>query len=875
MTSSVVQVYSDQTLSFGYVIEGLFRDSRNNSTADQCNNGRGNGDGVWLDGAIPGEVEIVIGKNKKKDTILVDNAFSIADANLGISNDQPEREECFCGRRFKRGDDDGDIAPLLKPPLWYAAKYGGFVESNDNDLPDEQAEWDSDEDGDPDGYHMLYAPQNIVDSFSSILDLIAGVSSSSSVVANTQQLQDGTMIYQGRFDSSNWSGDVVAFPVLDGGSLGEGLWSAQERVDQQFDGTGWTNNRIILTATAKTDGGTAFRWDNLSESQQAALNRNPETTNDDGQGEDRLNFIRGDRSEELQQGGLFRDRVHLLGDIVNSDPIYVGRPPFGYSDSLIEGVPYSDFADDPRGASQGERDAMIYLGGNDGMLHAFDARTAAEASSHAGKERFAYVPRAVYSTLPLLPALDYQRNHRFFVDGNQIVGDVVFGYSRWFRQVWEDNWRSVLVGTLGAGGKGVYALDVTDPATFTESADGAVSPLQRVLWDITSEDSEFEDLGYTFSAPTIVLAPLYKLFDEWDLGLFWMSIFGNGYDSTDGKAVLYMLRINDGSVLKSITADVGPGNGLSSVAPVDLDDDKQIDFVYAGDLKGNLWRFDGPSNGLGWRIGHGGLPIFTARDANGNVQPITIRPAVFKRRNGTVLVVFGTGKFFETSDAGADSSVTHSLYGVLDRFDDTSTISRDYLLEQEFLTGATHLGFELRESSDYPMTWHQTAGSLPTGSEEAPAYLGWYLDLIDPTQATGSQSVGELVAAEMRVRGDRVIFTSMIPSEEPCDFGGEGWLIELSYLTGQRPSDVLFDLDGDGRFTVADQPVVSDGGEEETRMTPNAKKSKIGIVQQPAIIGNGGREYKYASGGMPAAVEVTTENPGSASAGRASWLELE
>jgi type IV pilus assembly protein PilY1 len=328
-------------------------------------------------------------------------------------------------------------------------------------------------------------------------------------------------------------------------------------------------------------------------------------------------------------------------------------------------------------------------------------------------------------------------------------------------------------------------------------------------------------------------------------------------------------------VLKGIVADSGPGNGLSSVAPVDVDDDKRIDYIYAGDLKGNIWRFDSVADGYGWRLGHGGLPIFTARDANGNVQPITIRPAVFKRKNGSLMVVFGTGKFFETSDAAANPSVTHSLYGVLDRLDGTPTITRDDLLQQEFLAGATHFGFELRESSDYPMTWHQTAGMLPTGSEEVPAYLGWYLDLIDPTQAFGSQSVGELVAAEVRVRGDRIIFTSMIPSEEPCDFGGEGWLIELSYLTGQRPSDVLFDLDGDGLFTAYDQPRLDSNDQDSPRLNPNAKKSKIGIIQQPAIIGDGGREYKYASGGMPADVEVTTENPGNASGGRASWLELE
>jgi type IV pilus assembly protein PilY1 len=310
------------------------------------------------------------------------------------------------------------------------------------------------------------------------------------------------------------------------------------------------------------------------------------------------------------------------------------------------------------------------------------------------------------------------------------------------------------------------------------------------------------------------------------------------------------------------------------VAPVDLDGDHSIDFIYAGDLKGNLWRFEPTSNGTNWGVSLSGQPLFTARDANGSAQPITVRPLVFKHPYGGVMVVFGTGKFFEVSDAVPNTSVTQSLYGVWDRFDGSAAISRNHLLEQEFIASGQNSGYDLRVSSKRPMTWHPERG-LPTGSEETSTHLGWYLDLVDPS----GDAEGELIAAEVRARGDRAIFTSMIPSTESCDYGGEGWLIELSYLTGQRPAGVLFDLDDDGRFRDSDMITIAvddpdAAGEDETEQVgANAKKSKIGIVQQPAIIGNGAREYKYNSGGMPADIEVTRENPGNAAGRRASWLE--
>ena len=861
VTASTVQVYSDRAMSFGFMIDGLFRDGQYQDTADHCDNGLGNGDGIYLEEAIAGSVIADDGgskKIKKKDTTVIEGAFSIETPDLRIPSVHPERENRFCGRRFKPGDSGiGEPAPMLKPPLWYATKYGGFNDSNDNGLPDLQAEWDSDGDGDPDGYHMLYAPQDIGDSFDSVLDLIAGVSSSSSVVANTLVLKTGTYIYQGRFDSGDWSGDLVAYPVNMDGTLGDLAWQSRDEIDRQFAGSGWTSSRVIYTSAGSTARGVRFRWDDLTVNQKAALNRNPQSGLDDGLGSARLDFLRGDVSNELQQGGGFRDREHLLGDIVNSDPIYVAQPPFGYPDSLERYADYSSFVATPR-------DAMIYVGANDGLLHGFDV--------NSGEERMAYVPRGAYAQLSWLTDIDYEGNHRFFVDGGIIVGDVVLNW--WGYR--GDGWRSVLVGTLGAGGKGIYALDVTDPNQFSETLTAADDV---VLWDHTSADTGFGELGYTFSAPAIIRLRYYfgTVSDPWNLGT-WAVAVGNGYGSTNGSARLYLIAVGSGSIIADLPVDAGPGNGLSSVAPVDLNGDYNVDYIYAGDLKGNVWRFEPSADRTRW-VASFSEPLFTARDAAGNPQPITVRPAVFTHPNGGVLVVVATGKFFEVEDAAPNPSRVNSIYAVWDRLDGTRGILRSHLREQEFFGGGTAHGYDLRVSTSHGVTWHN-AGGLPTGTEDPPEYLGWYLDLLDPLGDNGPTPRGEVVAAEIKVRGERIIITSMIPSEEPCDFGGEGWLTELNYLDGNPPAEVLFDLNDDGAFddldtlavTVEDQAT----REQQTRqVSANSKASRIGIIQQPAIIGAGREEYKFASGGMPADVEVTRENPGSAAGGRTSWAELQ
>lgn len=704
---------------------------------------------------------------------------------------------------------------LLQNPLWYAAKYGSFTDANGNNQPDQAIEWDSDSDGSPDAFFFADDPAKLGPTLAQFLGTAAVQTSSASVVANSVTLETGTHIYQARFDSGNWSGGLVSFPLNLNGSISVADWDAGVVINSQ----NYDSGREIITYDSSSGAGVPFRWNNLSTAQQDALKSDPVTgtlgTQTDG--ENRLNYIRGSNANELQQGGNFRDRLNTagqprrLGDIVNSTPYFVSAPPFHYPDTLESGA-YSGFV-----STYKNRDAMLYVGANDGMLHGFAVAN--------GEEKIAYVPRAVFSELNQLTALDY--SHRYYVDGSPTVGDAFFGGA----------WHTVLLGGLGAGGKGIFALDVTNPTNFDESNAGSL-----VLWDITSHDSDFLELGYTFSQPSIVKLP----------GGQWAAVFGNGYGSASGKAILYIVNIADGSLIAAVDTGEGPNNGLSTPAPVDVNGDHIIDYIYAGDLLGNLWRFE--KQGASWTVsfkqGTTPKPLFDATDGT-NPQPITTRPEVGKHPKYGYLVYFGTGKYFETGDNNPGGSTIHTFYGIWDKDNGSFGSARNTLLEQEVMATTNAFGFELRAVSNNAIDWTQ--------------HNGWYLDL--PT-------TNEMQVTDSQLRGDRIIFTTLIPSSASCDYGGNSWLMELDAFDGGRLSDPIFDLNDDDKFNTQDEVTFTlDSGNES--LPPSGKQSKVGIIQEPTIISAGTLEYKYASGSSEAQIEVTKENPGALAGGRQSWLQLQ
>ncbi|QBQ56273.1 pilus assembly protein [Nitrosococcus wardiae] len=752
-------------------------------------------------------------------------------------------------------------ATLLKDPLWYAAKWGSFNDRNKDGIP-QGTEWDINNDNTPDNYFLVTNALKLEDQLGKAFDeIIEQTSSNSSVALNSGAISTDSHLYQARFNSSTWTGQLLDFPINSDGSLGAKSWEAAELLD-----TLSSNNRKIVTYKPSTDSGIPFRWptdptssssSELDVDQSSALDTDPATGTTDGRGSDRLDYIRG------TEFSGFRERVHKLGDMVHSSPVYVDTTPaFRYPDTLEgSGNEYSTFK------SNTTRDAMVYVGANDGMLHAFDATT--------GEERFAYVPNAVIKNLSHLSDPNY--NHRYYVDGTPTVVDAFFGSA----------WHTLLAGGLRGGGQGIFALDITTPPSTTTSESTIAS---KVLWEFT--DTDDPDLGYTFSEPNIIRMHNGK----------WAVVFGNGYNntkndgsaSTTGNAVLFIVDAETGTLIKKIDTQTGSAddpiasnrpNGLATVAPIDANGDFIVDYIYGGDLFGNLWKFDVRSSNIsGWEVAYGNSnnpkPLFTAQAADNSYQPITTRPQVDRhpKEIDTFMVYFGTGKYLETNDDSQTGQATQTFYGIWDKFNDNTkfiSFTRSSLLQQEIVKeiaqafdtdgdGSSDTTFEFRVSTGNTIDWS--------------THQGWYLDLVN-TENDNTNNYGEKQVSDPVLRNGRIIFTTLIPSDKLCDFGGTGWLMELNAISGGHLAFTPFDLNNDGIFDNADYINVgdTDGDSEDNHVPASGKKSKVGIIPTPGIITGPATdprvEFKYTSGST-GNIEATRENAGPGYAGRISWIQL-
>jgi type IV pilus assembly protein PilY1 len=482
---------------------------------------------------------------------------------------------------------------------------------------------------------------------------------------------------------------------------------------------------------------------------------------------------------------------------------------------------------------------MIYVGGNDGMLHGFDADT--------GSEKLGFIPGSVFGNLRRLSELNYNDQHKFFVDGAPNFGDVYY----------DNDWHSVLVGGLNKGGQGVFALDITDPTRFGNTANAS----SIVLWEFT--DANDPDLGFTYSQPAIVRLQTGA----------WAAIFGNGYNNTvadgnassTGNAALYIIDIKTGALIKKFDTKRGSTtstpNGLSTPTVVDFNNDSIADFVYAGDLYGNMWKFDiSNRDSTQWSIDYGTAtapaPLFTTKATGSPVtpQPITGRPEVIRGPRGIgTMVLFGTGKYFETSDkvvSQANQNI-QSYYGIVDRntHTDSDLIAFGGLTQQSIISEPT-------------MTFGTSTFTVRTTSNNTVGASGWYMDLLSPVD--GFQ--GERQVSNTTVRAGRVIFTTLVPDTDPCSDGGTSFLMTLDALTGSRLTQTPFDLNRDGVFDGADLV----NGLPISGLDPN-----VGITPDPGILLNaeGTKEFLY-SAGTTSLIGITIGNPGQRTTGRQSWRQI-
>jgi outer membrane protein assembly factor BamB len=568
----------------------------------------------------------------------------------------------------------------------------------------------------------------------------------------TTDLASGAMAYRGWFENGGWQGDLIEYTVSSTGGLTTSVdlteasptnpgsppanWSAhvQFAAAETTSSTYWTNSRKVITYNGSAQ--KAFRWDNLSDPHKTALDAAAASA--DADTSLILDFVRGDRSHETPNGG-YRRRYTVLGDIIHSNPVYVGPPDDSFT---VDG--YAAWAS---GTGRVDRDARVYVGANDGMLHAFDADT--------GDEAWAYVPSMLVDNLDMLAGRPY--SHRYGVDGNLTAQDVRFpGDSAGV-------WRTMLVGGLGAGGKGWFGLDITDPSITSESATSGSDI--KVMWELDAASDA--DLGYSYGQAVIA-----KLNDQ-----KWYAIVGNGYVSTNGVAMLYIIDIDDGGVRKLSTSSgtaLSP-NGLSAPTLVDVNRDGTADIVYAGDIDGQLWKFDlSDTSADAWAVAYSGTPLHSGTSAQPIIQPpeVTLHPGLGH------IVYFGTGRLFTEPEIA--TTTTQSLYGIWDRGTTPPTEANQSLLAQTLSGDLTYTATDIEETVQ---TFNPDAGSVDWSNTH-----GWKVDL----------PAGFRALTPPQLRGGRIKVTVTQPSTR------SNYLVEAFYLDGGSPGSAIFDLDQSGVLNNAD-----------------------------------------------------------------------
>jgi len=727
-----------------------------------------------------------------------------------------------------------------------------------------------------------------------------GSVSVSAVAFNTTSLRDGTVEYRGFFNPKFNTGDLIAFNVdaVNGVvDVDSPIWRAAEEMDGRDHAT-----RSIATLNRTNNSAIPFRFASLNANQLANLSV------------DDANFIRGDRTNE-EPLGLLRTRPSqegLLGDIVHSAPQYVQAPRALRRDQVPypigSGDLYSDFA-----AAKQSRKPIVYVGSNDGMLHAFNADN--------GREEFAYIPNKLIdssqnfaSELVSLTSVTYA--HQFFVDATPTIEDVFMPASKASAT---SSWNTILVGGLGGGGKGYYALNINEPAADYSSENSA---LDTVLWEFTDADDTYpvdssgtplgggawvdssglpvKDLGNTYSPAQLVMTNAVSGGNN-----VWSAVFGNGYNSTAGIAKLFMLSLDGGldgtwSTSDFDKLDTGEGvraapdslaglpNGLGVPAIIDADLNGTADLVYAGDLFGNLYRFDiSDSDKSKWTT----TKLFQATYTSGSVttrQPITVQPYVRKHPTQEGFIVIVTTGSFVTEDDAVSTEI-QSVYGIWDRGagalnpPTAQSDSKSLRLVQQTLTN-------IYDESIVPFSRLRRVSSnaVEYRADDAagnPGTYGWYFDfdVQRPTStvqgnsnpdttglaAPSAQYPGERAIRRIIPRGDEILITTIIPRDSnSCLLAPPGAIFPVNSLSGGNSEGPLFDFNNDG---VIDDDDLVDGYSVGIVIDDDLLNGSL--VDPSLLLGDGDTDFLFLSGGDEQ-ISLRVAQDGKSKTGRLSWREL-
>ena len=646
----------------------------------------------------------------------------------------------------------------------------------------------------------------------------AGGAAASPSISNPSLTPGDSYVFSSTYTSSDWTGELIR-RQLDPGTAQISAyndWSVQGKLDSNTARNIYTFDSSVATTKLKPFTSANFAANanflsphistsptGLTQYLCASTDTCLSATDQDAShaaGANLVNFLRGDRTNEGAEKDntkYYRQRLHVLGDMVNAQVVYVNKPLFSYTDR--------GYAEESTGfvATQASRPSIVYAGSNDGMLHAFHAKgnattealvnasvaataaaladpssndkataaaaaalaanTAVAADTIIGQELWAYIPTMVMPNLYVLADKRYKDKHRYYVDATPVVGDICTSNCA-TGSIGDAVWKTVLVGGLGRGGRGYYALDITDPAN------------PKALWEFTDTN-----LGYSYGNPQIT-----KLSNG-----TWVVLVTSGYNNIanddgaggDGQGRLYVLNASTGALIQSIATGFGDTTSPSGLAKItarvkDPTYDNTVEAVYGGDLYGNLWRFD-----VNKTAGEAQL-LAVLKDGSGNLQPITTKPEVALIPKANAIVVYiGTGRFLAADDANDVSQQT--IYAVKDPVEASATATPALTLSTAIYDNPRALASFVHQTQteiDCPpdtatfiCAQNTKVRTSTSNTVEFASDAGWYVDLI---------GTAERANTDLKIALGGLYFNTNAPTLAACDVGGTSYQYFLDYKTG-------------------------------------------------------------------------------------------